>query len=225
MILGSVLGLPADDWAAIAACVTAAVAVIAAFVGLTQVFQARRLRIEQAAPYVVAYADFNAASEVFLDIVVKNLGKTAATDIRVAASPTLQRTDDEGAQDVPIPAEIPVLVPGQEYRVFWDSGITRHKSGLPDRHEVQVTFSDSRGKNDDKYTFVLDWAPFWSRDSITVYGSHDAAKALREIAKTVQRWSEGPGSRGIAATIRDGDAKDERRREWFEEKRRERDQD
>jgi hypothetical protein len=49
------------------------------------------------------------------------------------------------------------------------------------------------------------------RDTVTVYGAHDAAKALRNISKTMGAWKEAGG--GLSVHVRDGDAKDERARD------------
>ena len=56
-MLGSVLALPAEDWSAIGTCVTVVVATVAGLIAFFQVREARRLREEQAQPYVVAYLD------------------------------------------------------------------------------------------------------------------------------------------------------------------------
>jgi hypothetical protein len=214
-------GIDAAQWSAAAAWLTAIVAVIASIAAFRQLGEARRLRLAQAAPYVVAYMELNPTSQVMVDFVVKNLGATAAIDVQVVLEPPLRRTagaEGEESEPVQIPTSIPVLVPGQEYRTLWDSAITRHGTTLPDRHEAVVTFKDSRGEASDPFRFVLDWGTLWDRHLVTQRGVHDVAEALRGINKTVRGWSEGVGAKGVGVYVRDGDARDQRARAAQEER-------
>ena len=65
----------------------------------------------------------------------------------------------------------------------------------------------------------FDFATFKDMVTVTVYGAHDAAKALREISKEARNWSDG-GPGGLRVIARDGDARDRRQRDEFEEFRR-----
>ena len=209
--------IDANQWAAAAAWLTALVAVVAGIVAVVQLGEARRLRFERAAPYVVVCLEPSGAAEYVLDVVIRNLGATVATDVRVTVEPPMQRAaGGKAPEPVEFPDCIPVLVPGQEYRTFWDTGIARHDSGLPDRHDAVVQFKDSRGKNT-ALSFVLDWSPLWSRSVVTEYKMHDAAKALREINATLKAAKEG-GGKGLAVVVRDGDARDERTRQGLAER-------
>src|SRR5262245_14565535 len=72
-----------EDWTAAAAWVTAFVAIAAAVVGLGQLAEARRVRLEQSQPYVVIFMEPSRAGTYFIDLVVRNFGTTAAYDVRV----------------------------------------------------------------------------------------------------------------------------------------------
>lgn len=197
----------AEEWSALAGWVTAAVASIAGGVAVGQLGEARRLRLEQAQPYVVAFMDPSPAGSWYVDLVVRNFGVTAAHDVRVEIKPAPHRHAGQGGA-VWLPDVIPVLVPGQEWRTFWDTG-QRTESDLPDRHEAMVTFSDSQRRELPPLRSLLDWGVFENRSTIDIYGIHHAAKALRQIDKTLSRWKE-PGSGRLAVVARDGDAKDTR---------------
>jgi hypothetical protein len=88
----SIWDISAEQWTAGATVVTAAVAAVAAAVagkvGMRQLGEARELRKAQAAPYVVVYADLSTANSAFVELVVKNLGTTAAHDVRIAIDPS-----------------------------------------------------------------------------------------------------------------------------------------
>lgn len=198
----------AEEWSALAACVTAAVAVLAACVAIWQVREARRLREEQAQPYVVAYMEPTAATPQIIDLVIKNFGSTAATDVTFRADPPLRRSDQAGESEaVELFEIIPVLVPGQEWRTMWDFGPERARTELPDRYNVVLAYGDSRRKRLPPLRFELDWRPYKTRRWVTIYGLHDIAKSLREINRTTGRWREGIRG-GLAVYVRDGDAKD-----------------
>lgn len=195
-------------------------AFVAGLIARGQLRVAKRVREEQAQPYVVVFAEPSPAAQSVVDLVVKNFGATAAKDVRIDFDPPLQRA--AGEEDEPkVPAVIPVLVPGQEWRTFWDTGIARAGSDVPDRHVATVRFADSQGRTLPTYEFILDWEPMKARDVVTTYGMHHASAALRELSKEVKKWREGAGG-GLKVYVRDGDARDHRMREEVEQRRAER---
>lgn len=206
----------AGEWTALAAWVTAGVALIAGAIAVGQLGETRRLRLEQAQPYVVVFMEPSQAGSWFVELVVRNFGATAAHDVRLNIDPA-PRTQSGSRDQVWLPAVIPVLAPGQEWRTFWDTG-ERVGSDLPDRHEAVVAFTDSVGRRLPALPSILDWGVFENRATIELYGIHHAAKALRQIDKTLTGWRERP-SGGLKVYVRDGDAKDARDREHFEQRR------
>jgi hypothetical protein len=217
--MNAIIGMSASTWSALAAWAGVALASFAGAVAYRQLGEARRLRAEQAQPYVVIFTELSAAGSWVIDLVVKNLGSTAATNVRVRIDPPAERAaGGQGISEVQIPDPIPVLVPGQEWRTLWDTGIARADSGLPDRHMATVAYDDAHGRKSFEFAFVLDWATIKARDVVTVYGTHQAAEALREIRSTLARWNE-TGAGGLRAYTRDGDARDERARAEWEKRR------
>jgi hypothetical protein len=74
-----------------------------------------------------------------IDLVIKNFGKTVARNVRATISPPAQRAAGDGSDpDLAIPDAIPVLVPGQEWRTFWDMTHARYRSELPALHRATV---------------------------------------------------------------------------------------
>lgn len=247
VIIAAVESWSPEAWGALAAWITAAVAVAAGYVALDQLGEARqarleqaRLRKEQAQPYVVAYMAFSEASTFLVDLVVRNFGATAAHDVHLAIDPWPRRSIDQERQRDASPADaqqgtpdqaesdhgyvwlpdrIPVLVPGQEWRTLWDTG-RRLSTDLPDHHNARISFLDSQGESYCTEA-ALDWRIIKDREMVTVYGAHEAAKALRDLSKTAAKWKEGPTG-GLRVYVRDGDAKDQRQREHIEARRAER---
>ena len=103
MDLSELLGvLTSQEWAAIEAVATAAtalVAVLAAVFAYVQVRQARRLRQEQARPFVVVDFESSPAWQNAIQLVIQNIGQTVATDVLVSFDPLLESTQKhEGYQ-------------------------------------------------------------------------------------------------------------------------------
>jgi hypothetical protein len=173
---------------------------------------------EEARPYVMVFMEpSREGSPEVVDLVVKNFGKTAAQDVRIVVEPPLQRSIGENNQpeDVWLPSVIPTLVPGQEWRTLFDMGMHRFNSALPETYRVRIETKDSQGRSLPVHEAVLDWSQYQGKMYTTVRTMHDAATALREIEKHVKGWREGAGS-GLRVFVRDGDARDARRREEWE---------
>lgn len=184
--LGDVWSWSPEVWSALAAWATAGIAVVAGTVAWWQLGEARRLRLEQAQPYVAVFMEHSAADPKFMDLVVRNFGTTAATDIAVEIDPAPRRAAVEGYETVWLPERIPTLVPGQQWRQTWDFTPDRAAADLPDRHEATVTFKDSRGCMH-RFKYALDWGAIRYRMSVKVYGVHDAVKNLEDIKEILRR--------------------------------------
>ncbi len=188
------IALLPEAWSAIAAwvsavatLVTASIAIAAAVIARKQLGEARRVREEQAQPYVAVFMADSAVNK-FQDLVIRNFGTTAAKDIAVKIEPIPSRasTAEEGYGEVWLPKEIPTLVPGQEWRTLWDFTPTRVAQGLPDQHTAIVTFEDSQGTRFE-LSYDLDWGATRNRMSVREYTVHDGAKALRDMSKDVKK--------------------------------------
>jgi hypothetical protein len=187
-VVAAALSWPPEAWSAAAAWVTATIALTALLVARGQLREARRLRREQAQPYVAVFTDHSGADPQLLDLVVRNFGTTAATDVAIRIDPPPHRasTSSEGYGAVWIPDRIPTLVPGQEWRTLWDFTPDRAAAELPDSHDAVVTFRDSWGEIH-SFSYVLDWSATRQRMYATVYGAHHGVKALREISETLRK--------------------------------------
>jgi hypothetical protein len=181
----------AEEWTALAAWATFAIAVAAAVIALRQAVEARRLRIEQAQPQIVAYLEQDADVPEVVDIVIGNFGTTAAHNVLVSTSVPV-RTSSAAAESepelVPLPERFATLAPGQRWRTTWDFGRTRTA------HEVlatenRVTFRFDYLGVDGKPVHNesdLDWAEVaarWWTEKRTV---HHAAGELVQIRKVLE---------------------------------------
>jgi hypothetical protein len=87
---------------------------------------------------------------------------------------------------------IPMGAPGHELRTFFDSHIERHGKGLPPSHEVTISYTDSHsaGRRRRRKPWVeksiVDLDPGNGLLYTEIYGTHHAAKALREIERLLK---------------------------------------
>jgi hypothetical protein len=199
-----ILALEAAEWSAIASWATVAVAVVAASVAYRQVREARRLREEQAQPYVVVFLE-EAELRRNIDLVIKNLGATAATDISVRLDPTPERALDPAGDWSPLlPESLPVLVPGQEWRTLFDRTDQRGpRKDLPDRYEAHASYKDAHRKESFDFDYVLDWRLMYDRASVVTYGLHDLANAARAMDKRFADWGRRGSAQGLRVYVRD----------------------
>jgi hypothetical protein len=184
----------ARDWSALAAVVTASIALLALVIASYHWHAVRTLHREESAPYVVASLEPDRADARIVHLVIRNLGTTVAHDVRVTVTPRPVRSLGVGGGELPYPPELPSLAPGQEQRTFWDFGPWRYqqRDELDARHRVHVEYADSRGQPHGTDSW-LDWAalrlgPGWvGRHPLDDLDRHieSVERSLRQIAGTI----------------------------------------
>jgi hypothetical protein len=151
------------NWAevvvALAASAQALVVLVALIVARQQVKQMRLTR-EAAAkdahtaleattrPFVVVEFDLMRVHSI-LHIIISNVGQSAARNISISIDPPLTAamdTEERKSANLPVFTHpIPVLPPGREIPVLFDSTISRNAGDYPDRYEVSLTYEGPLG--------------------------------------------------------------------------------
>ncbi len=160
-------------WAAIA------LGVIALVLTNRRLNRSRRLVAEQARPHVAMLMELHPPDWHVIELVVRNFGRTAAHDIQFSFSnrPTVAEYENatDGYADVvelQLPRELPVLAPGQEWRMVWDSALDRAEigSGIESRFTGSLVYYD-RPSQPRGWRFwqreVLRWRPTWCWTGMT----------------------------------------------------------
>lgn len=193
--------MTATDWIqATAAIAVAGTAVVALIYAGRQLQLARQARDEASQPFVVAFLDVDPVGLPLVNLVIKNFGSTPAYDIDIAISPAFVRTDGGGGTEaVAVPTRLPVLVPGQEWHTFADSGRDRHnRHDLPRSHSVELTYGrvpgrdSKRGAQKYETPSVLDWTAFESRTYTDVRTVHDLTKEIEKLRKSLEVLLKSP---------------------------------
>lgn len=123
------------------------------------------------------------------NLVIENSGATVARDVRLSFTPPLESSNEhvDLESTVLLTEGIPMLPPGRQVRAFFDAAHDRKGRGLPMHYDVEVALKDYRGRSQEVQRYVIDLEHLYGLTNITEYGIHDAAKALREIQKSVKK--------------------------------------
>lgn len=177
-------------WAAL----TFVVLAVTALVALRQAREARKLREAQARPFVIV--DFHPWN-TFIDLTIKNIGSTLASDVRFVFEPQLTSTLDgrrERLAELTLFRDgIPSLPPGKEISTLFDQFPGRIQQGLPLTHTVEVSYHGATRRKPYTERIVLDLAMYVGTGRINRYGLDDIHRRLKEIADNVKRWTDSGG--------------------------------
>lgn len=181
------VGSVADCVAAAGAIGTFGVAVIAVVAAFRQVREARALREEQARPIVVVDFALDPTTSFFFDIVVKNIGATLASTVKITFDPPIASTLDDSEQPIGewswFHDGFPTIPPGKEYRAMFDTAPERFtRTDLPRRYDVTVEFDGPSGR-EPALKQTLDLDVYYNGSISECYSAHHIAMALRAIAK------------------------------------------
>ncbi len=121
-------------------------------------------------PYVAVLVEQDPNNRQHIYFVVRNFGQSPARDVKFDLDPPAWHSEDAAgrpAGPLELPTELWFLPPGGEFRTFWDSGLHRADSDLPDRHTVNLTYrSDEFGTHTEQHVLDLSFLPFttWARN-------------------------------------------------------------
>jgi hypothetical protein len=186
------------DWlTGVGTDVTVVVADVAAVIGYRAVREARRLREDQARPFVAVTLEPSGASRHFLDLVVRNHGMTMARDVQFSVDNDLRSTIDNTGYPIAnvkfLRDGIATLVPGAEYRVLFDSMPARHEANrgsanMPDSYIVKVQYKNRNGDALPPEDYVLDSALSRSAPYAQEFKLHDLVREITKLRETFQEW-------------------------------------
>lgn len=179
-----------------------------------QVDEARELRLAQARPFVVV--DFELERPPFMYLVIANLGKTMARNVRIDVDPPLASSQD-ARWPVPLAAlklfaeRIPSLAPGKRHVTFFDSLKDRKQFDLPDSYQVRLSYEwDGGDPITDEQRLDLDL--YHNTVPVQRKTIHDVSTELEQIRRRLEDWSARPGLLVIRS-----DELEARRQDWHQQ--------
>ena len=187
-------------WLAWAAWAAIALGVVALLLTNHQIRRNHRLTLEQVRPHVGMLMEPHSADWHVIELVVRNFGRTAAYDIRFSFPNPPTVAEYENAADgyasvveLQLPRELPMLAPGQEWRMVWDSALDRAQIGsnIESRFAGTVLYYDrpdtphgwrfwQRERTPLETRVVLDWNALPPVQRIELMTSHDLAKREKQ---------------------------------------------
>ncbi|HEX6403139.1 MAG TPA: hypothetical protein VF003_08280 [Pseudonocardiaceae bacterium] len=196
----SVTHVGSGTWIAWAAWAAIVLAVVTLIFTNSQISRNRRAVAEQTRPHVAVFMEPHSADWHVIELVVRNFGRNAAYDIgfSFANPPTVAEYENasDGYADVVelrLPDNLPMLAPGQEWRMVWDSALDRAEigSGIESRFTGTVTYYDrpdpshgrrfwQRERSPLRTDVVLDWNTLPPVQRIELMTTHDLAKREKE---------------------------------------------
>src|SRR6201996_8191759 len=192
--------IASSTWIAWAAWAAIVIAVVTLVFMNRQIARNRQLAAEQTRPQVAMFMEPHPADWHVIELVVRNFGQTPAYDIAFSFTnpPTVAEYENatDGYADVAelkLPSELPVLAPGQEWRMVWDSALDRAEigGGIESRFTGTVSYYDrpeaprgwrfwGRDRSALQTDVVLDWAALPPVQRIELMTTHDLAKREKQ---------------------------------------------
>jgi hypothetical protein len=189
-----------STWLAWAAWGALALGVVALVFTNEQIKRNHRLTAEQTRPHVAMLMEPHAVDWHVIELVVRNFGRTAAYDIHFSFKNPPTVAEYENASDgyaevveLRLPSELPVLAPGQEWRMVWDSALDRAqiRNGIESRFTGSVIYYDRpeqphdrrfwrHGRDALETKVVLDWDALPPVQRIELMTTHDLAKREKQ---------------------------------------------
>ncbi len=186
-----------DDFGAAANVGTFLVALAALVIATRQLRQARELRREEMAPYVVVDVVPSTTSNWLLELVVENIGQTVARDVRITVDPPLRSTLDTDEVQVArwsvLEEGVRTMAPGRRLTALFDSAHQRHSTDLPRRYEVTVSAEDSYGRKE-KYPFTIDLNPLYGAMYTDKKGVHHLVGEVIKLRKATEKIAKEVGT-------------------------------
>jgi hypothetical protein len=152
----------------------------------------KEARDQEIAPYVVVYFDIPYGDRIIY-LVVKNIGKSTARDIRIQLKPKLLSNSGEDIDELPIIKNgIASLSPNHEIKMFVESTTTFFfgRSDRPLTYEATVSFYGGLKETQRVSEQVLDLTADKRLDKIAHRGRHDLVSEVEQISRNIERMSK-----------------------------------
>ncbi|MBN1459030.1 MAG: hypothetical protein JXA57_05805 [Armatimonadetes bacterium] len=156
----------------------------------SSVDEMRETRLAETRPYVLLFAERDRGSPLFVDLVLRNFGKSGARDIVLSLSPELQASWGGLANCAFLSGPVGFLAPGAELRTHFDSSRDYFNKELPGHYVVEVTYQDERGRTDYAESFVLNLEQFKGMSWLERKDLNDMYKVLESLGKSVDKTNQ-----------------------------------
>ncbi len=197
------LGWRYDGWAALGIWATIAAYIALAVFAYRQLREARTLRLEQTRPFVIVDAAFR---NILVQLSIKNIGRTAARDVRVELDERLISTipGPDWQSTKAFTQGFPLIAPDRDIRFLIDSYPARMSAGHPMVICGTVSYSGPRDSGSTHYVerFTIDLATYEGAQ-LAEKGVHELVEQVDALRKELTKWTD--GSHGLLVSALDRD--------------------
>lgn len=188
------LNLRAEWWSVIGVWFTGVITVALALFAWRQISQNRQQRDDQTRPFVIVDFHFR---NLLVSLSVSNIGRTAATDVRVQLDEEIVSAAELASwqRSGPFGEGVSLFAPGREMRFPMDMYSDRATAKLPMRFSGTVRYRRARREGEEICEdFVLDLSAY-AESLLAPKDLHDLVTELESFRKSTEKWTD--GSKGI----------------------------
>lgn len=151
----------------------------------------RTVQDQEVAPYMVVYLDIP-YGDPWIYLVVKNVGKTIAENVRITFDPPITRKQHPPLAKLPLEDEqMGSFPPGYEARTFFDSTIEYFaQENVPASFKVTTTYTGGLNKTERSTTQVIDLAMYKGTSYLHEPSLKDVVKAITDLSKHSKKQAE-----------------------------------
>jgi hypothetical protein len=152
----------------------------------------KEARDQEIAPYIVVYFDVPYGEQI-IHLVVKNIGKSTARDVRIQFKPPLISNSGENIGELSLIKDgIVSLAPGHETKVFIDSTnlFFSEQNDRPLKYEITVSFYGGLKDSQRVSELVLDLSADKKLFKLAQGNRHDWISEVEKISRTIERISK-----------------------------------
>lgn len=155
----------------------------------------KEAREQENAPYIVVYFDIP-QNKPLIYLIIKNVGKSIATDVNLTFTPSLTSNVFKGINDVPlIKNGISSLPPNYELRTLFDGAINRFgNTNFPLTYKVEVSYTGGLVKERRTSSQTLDLSMFYNLMYVNEKGINELVKAVEAVAENTGKINNNLGN-------------------------------
>jgi hypothetical protein len=190
----------------------------AAEVSAASLQETRDARDQEIAPYVTVYFDIPyGASLIYL--VVKNIGKTVAGNVKIEFDPPLKRSTGEPINKLPVEADVMgSFAPGYEVRSLFDSTVSYlNQADLPSTYKATITYEGGLYSTSRQLVQHIDLAIHKGMHYTLVKDTSHVVRELEKLTRSTDKitdqldrvadsLSNGIWVQGTSPPLRDGES-------------------
>jgi hypothetical protein len=142
----------------------------------------KQARDQETAPYVIVFFDLTYARGS-IHLVVKNIGRSIAENVRLSFEPLLQNSEGDNLEELPLFAKgIASLAPEQEIRAFLDGTVAFfNRPEIPLTYSVEITYHGGLRDEPRSTKHILDLSVHKDLMYIRIKDIHNLNETLEKL--------------------------------------------